>query len=128
MFWRILFLLELTIFALPVTGLAFVGIFYVLGRARAPDFASNAVMLTLGFIGLAGIWALSGFYLIGGPSGLRRAHWIAWVACCVGLLATAIGLAFPFLGISRAFPGFEWGIVGVPLLIPLSHLLMVRLR
>ncbi|MBC3882631.1 hypothetical protein H8K35_14660 [Undibacterium sp. LX40W] len=124
---RILYIVELLLLALPTTFLAMVFGTYCIGRSWAPEAVSNFVILFLTLVGLLGFWILSISYLVAGRQGLMKAHWSMWGACGNGVIATASGLIAMAYGTNGEYQGFTWGIYGTPMLIPVTHLLSVRL-
>jgi hypothetical protein len=126
MIWRVLFWIELILLAIPVTFLSSAFAVYAFGRAGMPEGHGNLVILFLATVGLIGFWALAGAYLSAGRSSLARMHWSAWLAATAGVFATLLGLAAEFLEVSTELRGLTWGIAGVPMLIPLAHLLAAR--
>jgi hypothetical protein len=118
-------LAELIVIAAPLTLLAWL----LCGSLVLSPWPINAAML-LAYIGLVGFWGVSLRFLFGGAAGAKSSHPVFWLCALIG---AALSIASP-VGYSLypdAFAGaqdfYEVGAFGVPLLLPLGHVMLITI-
>lgn len=116
-----LLVLELLLLAIPVTLLDGFGLLVLLQPNDHPDRMPTLVGTVLAGIGLLGFWWLTGAFLLNGLT-LRGSPWGARVGAGVGvalrLASLMVGLLF-----GRLTGWALVGLLGLPILVPLAHML-----
>lgn len=123
---RLGFIAELVLLAAPVS-LFYATFLLLLGGAvgRPDDDGIGAVLVCSG-VGLIGFWRLAIVYLVRDVSGLLAAHGAWWTLALVGVGVVGAGaIAFTTRGLPSAW---VLGVLGLPLLVPIAHLAVLRIR
>lgn len=121
-----LLVLELVLLALPVTVLDGVGLLVLMGANQHPDRMPMLLGIVLASIALVGFWRLAFGFLVDGLTLRRAPSWARWTAgsgavlCLVALLVAAI--------FDRLTGWALVGLFGLPVLVPLGHMLAVSWR
>lgn len=121
-----LLVLELLVFALPVTLLDGFGLLMLSRPTGHPDYAPMLVGVLLASVALVGFWRpafgflLDGLTLHGAP---RSARWCTGTGAVLCLGALLIAGLFNRLN-ALAFVG----VLGLPVMVPLGHMLVVSQR
>jgi hypothetical protein len=118
-----IFCVELVLIAAPITFLAVLVGFVALSLDRG----LVAAALILSYVGLFGFWGVSFRFLFDGVDGAMNAHPALWVATIAGaLLALSSPIAFLLFPSSSSEVQNFFGVAacGIPLLLPLAHILL----
>ncbi|WP_448135642.1 hypothetical protein [Stenotrophomonas rhizophila] len=121
----VLLVWELQLLAVPMTALSMFALAWLWGPAFHPDHVPMRAAVVVALIALVGFWRLVlGFY----RAGLRLDGTPLWARVCTAAGATlcAAGLA---VGMFQRPTGWAYiGVMGVPMLLPLGHMLALSWR
>lgn len=121
-----LLVLELLAFALPVTLLDGFGLLMLSRPTGHPDYAPMLVGVLLASVALVGFWRLAFGFLLDGLTlhgAPRCARWCTGTGAVLCLGALLIAGLFNRLN-ALAFVG----VLGLPVMVPLGHMLVVSQR
>ncbi|KAF1017575.1 MAG: hypothetical protein GAK31_00843 [Stenotrophomonas maltophilia] len=117
-----LLVLELMLAAFPLTLLDGFGLMVLLQPNDHPDHMPTLLGTVLAAVGLLGFWWLAGAFLFNGFT-LRGSPWIARIAAGLGVALCVASLMAALL--SGRLTGWALaGLFGLPLLLPLGHMLL----
>ena len=135
---RIVAGLELMLIVLPTTVLALGGVLMVASSTFTTEMAALASALAVALVAIAGVWRLLVPLLLGHDRAAPAAARAWWLAVWVGGAFVLIGLVVALLASRLLEPtDRSRGVVGsativaffgVPMLIPLAHLVLEALR
>ena len=127
---RVLLLLDALVFAGPTTALAW---FWTVPALLTAESSPISYLFSAAFaassISLIGFWVL----IFRHPNDRARSNNIWWLLVALGTLLTALGAVLALISIAGAhvpdqFFGFFFCLYGLPVLVPLAHLLWLRSR
>ncbi|HCT27812.1 MAG TPA: hypothetical protein DIW85_16585 [Stenotrophomonas sp.] len=121
-FGATLLVLELLLLAFPLTLLDGFGLMVLLQPNDHPDRMPTLVGAALAGIGLLGFWWLAGAFLLNGLT-LRGSPWCARVGTGIGVALCAASLVVALL-FGRLTGWALVGLMGLPMLVPLAHMLL----
>lgn len=125
-FGATLLVLELLLLAFPLTLLDGFGLMVLLQPNDHPDRMPTLVGAALAGIGLLGFWWLAGAFLLNGLT-LRGSPWCARVGAGIGVALCAASLMVALL-FDRLTGWALVGLLGLPMLVPLAHMLLASWR
>lgn len=121
----VLFIAELVFIGAPLTFLAlFAAILSVPGLpgVNTDDLPAKHLGVLMSFIGLYGFWGMAIAFAYGGIERVARTSRRVRIATAIGVLMT---FSFALYGrFPQADPFFAFAMCGIPLLIPLVHILL----
>ncbi|WP_313243867.1 hypothetical protein [Stenotrophomonas rhizophila] len=121
-----LLVLELLVFALPVTLLDGFGLLMLSRPTGHPDYAPMLVGVLLASIALVGFWRLAFGFLLDGLTLHGAPRWARW---CTGTGAVLCLGALLIAGLFNRLNALAFvGVLGLPVMVPLGHMLVVSQR
>jgi hypothetical protein len=123
-FGSLLFIAQLVLIGVPVTFMALLGGFFTvpmfLGVVH-PNALPTGIAVLVSYIGLFGFWGVSLAFALRGVAGVRNVSAALWIPTAIGVLMTLSFVARDSFPQAKAF--FVFAMFGMPLLIPLAHIL-----